>query len=168
MYNKKSKATAALAIVTALLLVGMMVLMPFLLQNTELEGGDLFGNILGFILFGFIPLYAGAAPFALVALIFGIVILKTKSRKSLIYSNVKLLVASLVLAPPLTLGLIVGRGFISTSAFGAFPVVYVVATALSYLAGIVTQIVTIVILKKSPEEPSPTAEAPAHESTPAE
>lgn len=165
MYNKKSRATAALAIISALLLIGMMVLMPFLLQNTELEGGDLFGSVIGFILFGFVPLYVGAIPFSLVALIFGVVMLKTKSRKKLISSNVKMLVTSLVLAAPIAVGLSVGRGFIAVSSFGVFPVILAVAAALAYVAGIVAQIVTIVVLKKSPEEvPNPTAEESAPES----
>ena len=151
MYNKKSKVSAVFAIIAALLLVGIMILFPFLMSNTELEGAEVLVIIFAFIL-GFIPLYASAAPFVLVALIFGIKMLKEQSRKKLISFNVRMLITSLVLLPILTWSLITSSGLIAESSFGLFPVIYTIATALAYVGGIVAQIVTIAILRKSPEE----------------
>ena len=151
MYNRKSKTSGILAIVTAVLLIGFMVLLPFLLYNTQLEGLEALLIIFTFI-FGFLPLYASAVPFVIVALIFGIKMLKQQARKKLISYNVRMLITTCVLLPLLAWGMISSIEVITKSALGLFPVIYTIVTALAFIAGLITQIVTIVVLKKSPEE----------------
>ena len=156
MYNKKSKASAIIAIITAVLLVGFMILLPFLLYQQG-EGDDL-GNAIGAIvglIYGYPLIYASAIPFAVVALVFGIKMLKRQERKKLIYYNVSMLITTCVLLPFLTVGLIIGSNLIFYSGLGMLPPICCAIVSLAYIAGLIIQIVTIVLLKKSPEENVP-------------
>ena len=156
MYNKKCKITAILAVVTAVLLVGFMILLPFLLNNADLEGlGEAIALIFA-IIYGLFPLYAGALPFAIVGLTLGIKMLKEQSRAKLISFNKRMLITSCVLLPLLAWGMTSFSGLISSTTLGLFPVVYSVVAAVAYAAGLITQIVTLILLKKSPEESAPT------------
>lgn len=150
MYNRKSKVSAILAIITAVLLVGLMVLLPFLPNNVGEENGLAVFFIVLFSLFGYAIIYASAIPFAIVALIFGIKILKQQSRERLISFNVRMLIATCVLLPFLAAGVIGSIGSILESKLGSFPMIYTVAVSVAYIACLITQIVTIVVLKKSP------------------
>ena len=156
MYNKKSKLSAILTIVSAIFVIGIMVLLPFLLFNTELEGLGAPIVMIFSILFGYIPLYAGGIPFVVVGLIFGIKMLKQQSRKKLISLNVRMLITTCVLLPFIAFGLATSRDMLLQSALGLFPIIYAVVTALAYIACLIAQIVTVALLKKSPEESEPT------------
>ena len=153
MYNAKSRASTILAIVTALLLIGFMILLPNL-QYKQGEGDNLgtaFALIL-IIIYGYPLVYLGAIPFAIVALIFGIKMLKEQSRKRLISLNVRMLITACVLLPVLIIGFIMASNMVFHSTLEVFPIIFVVVTAVAYAASLIMQIVTIILLKKSPEE----------------
>ena len=152
MYNKKSKASAILAIITAVLIVGFLILLPLLLFNTQLEFGEVIALIIAGLIFGFLPLYASGMPYFIVALVFGIRMLKEQSRKKLISFNKSLLIATCVLLPFLMLGIGMCSSIVRSSATGIIIVIYAIATVLAYLAGLIAQIIALVQLKKSPEE----------------
>ena len=151
MYNKKSKAPAILTIITAILLIGYIVMLPILLNSTEMEFGEVIAIIFVGLIVGFLPLYASAIPFFIVALVFGVKMLKQQERKKLISLNVRMLITTCVLLPFLALGLTTTVGMVPQS-WGVFPVIYGIATALFYVASLIVQIVTIVKLKKMPDE----------------
>ena len=156
MYNKKSKASAILLIITAVLLVGLMILFPFLQPHIEdssdaSEGiGAAFGVL--FFIIGCFPLYAGAVSFVIVASVFGIKMLKQQLRSKLISYNVRQLIATCVLLPFIAVGLIICSALFANSTLGIFPIIYVIIVALAYVASLITQIVTIPLLKKMPEQ----------------
>ena len=154
MYNRKSKTSAILSIITAVLLIVLMVLLPFLQYNVDEGNGLAAFFIVIFSIFGYAIIYAGAIPFVIVALIFGIKMLKQQSREMLISFNVRMLITTCVLLPFLAVGLIGSSGLIFQSTFKLFPTIYTILVSLAYIACLITQIVTIVVLKKSPEEES--------------
>lgn len=159
MYNRKSRISAILIIVTAVLLIGLMVMMPFL-QYKQIEGDNGLGIAIGLIFIvgiGYPVIYVSSIPFVIVAIIFGIMMFKQKSRKKLIAYNVRMLITTCVLLPFIAGGLLIGSEMIINSTLGAFPIIYLVVVALAYVASLVMQIVAIVQLKKSPEEEAPTA-----------
>lgn len=156
MYNKKSKTSAILALVTAVLLIGFLILVPFLLFNISEDAGFAAFFIVLLSLLGCFAIYASAVPFVIVALVFGIKMLKEQSRERLISFNVRMLIATCVLLPFLAAGVFSSMGTISESQLGVFPVICTVIAALSYFACLVTQIVTIIILKKSSPETAQT------------
>lgn len=150
MYNRKSKVSAVLAIVTAVLLIGLMVLIPFL-QYKQSEGDNI-GIVLSIIIifiFGYPLIYVSSFAFAIVALVFGVKMLIQQSCDKLISYNVRMLIATFVLAPFLALGLAIGSGIIFQSTLGLFPIIYIIAIAVAYVACFIAQIVTIIVLRKS-------------------
>ena len=151
MYNRKSKVSAILAIITAALLIGFMILLLFLPNNIGEENGLAVFFIVLFSFFGYAIIYASAIPFVTVALIFGIKMLKQQSRKRLISFNVRMLITTCVLLPFLAVGVVGSIGTILQSNLGLFPMIYTVVVSAFYIACLITQIATIVILKKSPE-----------------
>ena len=156
MYNRKSKISAILAILTALLIIGFLVMLPLL--KYEQGEGDNAGAVIGLILiiiYGYPLIYASAIPFAIVALIFGIKMLRQQSRKRLISLNVRMLITTCVLLPFLIVGFVMGSAMVFHSTLGLFPPIYVIVTSISYIAGLIAQIAAIIILKKSPEESAP-------------
>ena len=156
MYNGKSKISASLALITALLLIGFMILLPFLLHNISEDVGIAAFFIVLLSLLGDIAIYASAIPFAIVALVFGLKMLKEQSREMLISLNIRMLITTCVLLPFLAAGVISSIGTISESRFGVFPIVYTVIVTLSYVACLIAQVVTIIVLKKSPVKPAQT------------
>ena len=152
MYNRKSKTSAIITIISAILIFGLMILLPFVLNNTELEGVEAFAAILVSIIFSILPLYLSAIPYFIVGLVFGIRMLKQQSRKKLISFNVSALIATCVLLPFLAWGVFASSELIFNSSLSFFPIVYTVATAVAYVGSLIAQIVTIALLKKSPEE----------------
>ena len=152
MYNRKSKTSAILAIITAILLIGFMVLLPFLRYNAEENNALAAFFIIFFSIFGYAIFYAGAISFTIVAFVFGVKMLKQQSRKKLISFNVRMLITTCVLLPFLAVGLIGSSGLIFQSTLKLFPTIYTIVVSLAYIAVLITQIVTIVVLKKSPEE----------------
>lgn len=158
MYNKKSRISAILLIVTVALFIGLMVMLPFL-QYQQAEGDGDLGTAIGAavevmisIIFGYSVIYVSSAAFTIVALVFSIKMLKQQSRKKLIKYNKSMLIATCVILPFFIFGFAFGSGMLFHSTLGAFPIVYVVLIALAYLACLVMQIVTMVLLKKMPEE----------------
>ena len=152
MYNRKSKISAIFAIITAILLIGFMVLLPFLQYDVGEGNGLAAVFITLFYILGCMPIYAGSIAFVIVALVFGIKMLKQQSRKKLISFNVRMLITTCVLLPFLAVGLIICSGLIFQSTLELFPTIYTIVVSSAYIAGLITQIVTIVVLKKSPEE----------------
>lgn len=153
MYNKKSRVSAILLIVAAALLLGFMILLPNL--QYQMEEGDNLGTglaLIFLIIYGYPIVYLGAIPFVIVALVFGIKMLRQQDRKRLVSLNVRMLIASLVLLPVLAVGFNMARMMVFNSTLGLFPTIYAIASAVIYVACPVTQIVTIILLKKSPEE----------------
>ena len=163
MYNKKSKVSAILSLVAPALVFGLLVLCPILLRYTAIEGLAILALILTTV-WGFLPLYFGGIAFVATSFAFGGKMIKGQSRKKLIYYNVSMLIASTVLLPFLAIGIFLNSALIAESVLGVVPIIYVVITALAYLAAWVNYIVTIVRLKKSPEEiPSQTEKQIAQE-----
>lgn len=153
MYNAKSKVSAVLAIVTALLLIGFMIMLPLLQYKAEGENGLAISLTLIIVMaYGYPLVYASSIPFVIVAIIFGIKMLKQQSRKKLISLNVRMLITSIVLTPFLAAGLMLTSSLTSLSTLGLFPVIYVIIMAAAYAVGIISQIVAIILLKKSPAE----------------
>ena len=156
MYNKISKGSAIVHILTAVLLVGLMILFVFLRPQVE-EGGDVSEglgaafSVLFFIL-GCIPLYLSSFSYTIVAVVFGSNMLKEQSRQELISYNRRPLIAALILLPFFVVGLFLASALFSDSTLGVFPVLYAIVAALAYLASIIAQIVTIAKLKRTPEE----------------
>ena len=152
MYNAKAKPSAILAIVCAGLWIGFLILLPFLPANMDESMGwpVVFLVLVGLI--GYAVLYASALPFVIVALIFGIKMLRQQSRQKLISYNVRLLIADCVLLPFLAGGLIGSIGVITQSKLGFFPTIFMIAVSLAYLACLAAQIVTIAALKRTRDE----------------
>ena len=152
MYNRKSKFSAILAIITAILLIGFMILLPFLPYNSDESNGLALFFMLLFSFFGYAIIYAAAIPFIIVAFVFGIRMLRQQSRERLISYNVRMLITTCVLLPFLAVGLIGSIGMITESKFGLFPILFTIVVSVAYIACLITQIITIVVLKKSQKE----------------
>ena len=155
-YNKKSRASAVLSIVTAVALFVQMILMAYLFAN--MDGEDMGLAIIAVALLavvGLVVFYAASIPFAIVAMILGILMRVEKSRKKLLRHNVTMLVITCLLMPFIATGMLWSAIVISASAEPLFPTVYTLAVAGLYVACFVVQIVTIVALKKSPPEDAP-------------
>ena len=133
-----------------------MILLPFLRYDTEEGNGLAAFFAYYFSIFGYPIIYASAISFVIVALIFGIKMLKQQSRDRLIFFNVRMLITTCVLLPFFAAGLIASVGLILQSELGLFPTIYTIAVSIVYIICLITQIVTIVILKRSPEESEPT------------
>ena len=129
-------------------------MLPFL-QYKEIEGENGLGIAIGLIFvvgIGYPIIYVSSVPFVIVAVVFAILILRQQSRKKLISYNVRLLIATCVLLPFIAIGLFIVSEMLFNSTLGVFPIIYTILLALAYIASLVTQIVAIVLLKKSPEE----------------
>lgn len=156
MYNRKSRTSAILALVTAVLLIGFMVML-FNLQYKQQEG-DNFGTAIALafvIMFSYIFIIEGVIVFTVFALIFGIKILKQQARRKLIILNVWLLITSCLNLISLVIGVEGSQFIIFNSTLGVFPIIYTVIVSLSYVSSLVADIVTIILLKKSPKEQIP-------------
>lgn len=154
MYNKRSRVSAILAILTALLLIGLMILVPFLKFQPN-EGEELGGIALIIIIpIGYPLIFGGSAITSIVALIFGILMLKQKDRDRLISLNVKFLIAICVMLPVIAAGLAISSMMIIQSTLGKLPIIYMAILAAFYLATLIALIVTIVVLKLSHEKPT--------------
>lgn len=158
MYNKKSKTSAILAIITAGLLIGLMILLLFLKYDVKEDNFFAAFFVVLFSLFGYAIVYVSAIPFVIVALVFGIKMLKQQSRQKLISFNKRLLIATCILLPFLAVGLIGSSELTSQSKLGLFPPIYIIIVALAYFICLITQIVTIIVLKKLPAESAPNAQ----------
>ena len=151
MYNKKSRISAILALANAALFIGFMIIFSTLKYSAE---GGLSAAFFIFLFgaYGSVLVYVSSIPFVLVSLIFGVKMLLQKSREKLISFNKRLLIATCVLLPFIALGLIYVADLFLMSAIGQFPGIYTFFIGALYVVGLITQIVTIVVLKKSPEE----------------
>ena len=149
MYNGKSKASAIILLLTALLLIGFMIMMPFLRYDPEDTNGwaAIFISII--YVLGLPLIYVGALPFTLVALIFGFKMLRQQDCDKLISYNVRTLIASIVLLPFLFAGCGICLGMITNSQLGIFPLIYLIVLAGFYALGLIARVITIIILKRS-------------------
>ena len=159
MYNSKSKGSAILTIVAAVLLAGFLILLPFLrIKVDENVAGAGFAAFFGtlFGIYGYVAIFLSGTPFFIVALIFGVKMLREQQQDKLISLNVRMLIAALILLPFLVVGGMLGSVLILGSQLGLLPLIYAIVIAIIYLAAIVSQIVAIVALKKPPKENSAT------------
>ncbi|MCH5165421.1 MAG: hypothetical protein J1G01_03365 [Clostridiales bacterium] len=156
MYNKKSRVSAIMAITNAALFIGFMIMFSTLTYNAEKGGLSAAFFIFLFGAYGSVLVYASAIPFVLVSLIFGINMLFHKTREKLISYNKRLLIATCVLLPFIALGLTYVAELFLMSAINLFSGIYTFFIGALYVAGLITQIVTIVVLKKSSEESTAT------------
>ena len=162
MYNKKSKASAILTIIAAVLVLGIMILLPFL--RPTIESDDDLGAGIGavfallFFILGCLPIYLSSLPFAIVGLVFGSKMNKAQDRQKLISLNKRMLITSCVLLPVLIIGLILSSALIFNSSLGILPIIYTVVTMLVYIAALIAQIVALTTLKKMPIEVAPNTE----------
>lgn len=152
MYNKKSRTSAILVIITAVLLIGFMILLRFLQYKGDGANWQDGFAVVFIVIFGYPLIYASSISFSIVAIVFGILMLKQRFRKKLISSNVRMLIATCVLLPFIAVGMYMASQMIFKSTLGVFPIIYAVTTWVAYIAGLIALIVTIVLLKKSPEE----------------
>ena len=158
MFIKISRMSAILLLISAVLLVGFLVMLPNL-QFQDSEKEDMLGFAIAMVILGLPLTYGASVIFTIIALILGILLLTKKTRKKLVGLNIGALVVSLVLLPAFAFALYIVGQLLVNSQLGAFPILYTILVALVYLMGIVTQIVTIARLKKAPEESvSPVAE----------
>ena len=146
--NNKTKISAISALTTAVLLVGLMILTPFLFFNSVQENGFSAFFALLFSMIGDIAVYASSIAFVAVALVFSIRILKTPSSEKQRSYNKKLLTAACVLIIFLAAGLIGNIGSIYPSKLGLFPLIYIIVVVVSYVFSLIAQIVSISALKK--------------------
>ena len=142
----------------AALFVGFMILGPFVQIDwgSDLSQGEAMGALV-LTLFGGIGLFAmylGGMAFTIVALIFGIKMLKRPARDRLISYTVRMLIATCVLLEPLFMGVITGIVLFPHSQLGVFPLVYLFVIAVVYLASLAAQIAAVAILKRLPQEGS--------------
>lgn len=153
MYNRKAKTSAILALVTAVLLIGFVVML-FNLQYEQQEGDNVGTAIaLAFvIMFSYMFIGAGVIIFSAFALIFGIKMLKQQARRKIISLNVGLLITTCISIIPLVIGFLGGSTIIFHSTLEVLPIIYTVIVSVSLIASLLADILTIVLLKKSPEE----------------
>ena len=149
MYEKKVKITAISAIVAAGLLVGLMIILPFLITNNAQTNGFAVFFMFVVSMFGDIAVYASAISFVIVAIVFSTRLLKTQSLEMLISYNKRLLIATYVLLPFLAAGMIANGGFIYPSKLGLFPLVYTIVASIAYLTCLIAQILSMSALKST-------------------
>ncbi|MCH5158211.1 MAG: hypothetical protein J1F33_03330 [Clostridiales bacterium] len=155
MYNKISRASGILLIVAAALFIGFLIKIPLVNFDTDENALGILLFVLLFGPYGMIIAYIGSVPFVICAIIFGILMLKQKSRQKLISLNKRILIANCVLLPFVAIGLAYHFLLFSFSAIDVLMIILTVAATLIYVACVVTPIVTMVLLKKSPEESAP-------------
>ena len=161
MYNKKSRISAILALATAALFVGLILVFRF----SEMDFGE---NNIGaaFFLFifggyGITLFYAGSILAAVIAFFCGLTMLLGKTQRRLISANKSLMILGIVLLPIVALGLTYIGYLYAMTVDGLLRVIYVAVAGVAYLGCIVVSIVTKRILKNMPEsgpEPAPAPE----------
>ena len=147
MNNIKSKISGIWAIFTALLFVAFMITFHFM-EFKSVDLGIAFFIFL-FGAYGSIILYVSASLFALIALILGIKILRAQSNERLISLNKRLLIAECVLMLFVGLGLTYVGVLYAMSAIGLVLGMLTFASVAAYAICIITQIGTIIVLKKA-------------------
>ena len=159
MYSKISRMSAILLLIIAVLLVGFLILLPNLQYQAEEDEGIGAGFlVMAIVIFGYPTTYAVSIVYTIVALVYGIRMLVKKTRDKLIKFNRSALIASFVLLPIFVLALTFTRDMIVKSQLGIFPTIYTIFVAVAYVAGIITQIVTLARLKKTPDAEQPVTE----------
>ena len=156
MLNKKSKASAILVLVSALLFVVFLTLLPFLQYEPEEGDNTAVIKVPFIIVLGYPLLYAAGVPYVIVALIFGLKMLKTEDKQKLISSNKSMFIASCVLLILFAMGMSIAKDLIFHTTLGLFPIIFTAVLAAVCVAAMVVQIVTISKLKKQPDQPEPT------------
>ena len=155
MYRKRSIFSAVVAIVTILMLIGLMILIPNCqVQETE-DGQEALGlafALLFVVAFGYPATYITSVVFCIVALVFSIKMLKSDEQDKLKRYNVSMLIASLVLLPFFAIEMLLLSSILFNSQLGVIPKIYVLALGVVYLIGIIARIISIVLLKKAPSE----------------
>ena len=149
MNSKIAKVSAILTLATAALLVGYMILFRFMPYT--LDEGGLGVALFIFILFSYIGviIYSSSSIFALVALIFGIKMLRAQESDRQISLNKRMLIAACVLLPFVAVSLAYDIMLLYMKGVSAIAGIYAMVTAVVYIACIVTYIAAIVVIKKS-------------------
>lgn len=155
MYNRISKLSAISVLVAAALFIAFMVMVPFLNYTIDEDLGAalfifLFGAYSGVII------YVSQVPFVIVALVFGIKMLKEQSRERLVSFNKRMFIAALVLAPFVALGLAYVLSLFSISAIEIEQGIFTCVVTAVYAVCLIVPIVTIILLKRAPEESNAT------------
>ena len=144
------KLSGFVSVVTALLFIGFIIM--FALLKYEPQEDEALGFALFFIIFGgygMIIVYASQIPFILVTLIIGIKLLRADDGDKIVSLNKKLLIACIVLALFVGVGLYyVGILFFGLHAISLFSGIYVVVAAAAYLACIVTSVVSMIFARR--------------------
>ena len=154
MYNRKSMASAISAIIASALMFGLMIMLPILGVDWQKFGLAAILVIIA-VISAYVLIYLSALPFAILALVYGIRMLKEQSRQKLIAYNKSVLIATCVLLPFLALSVGYGLAITFAAKLDVIALSYTVLTACAYLACLVSSIVSLVLLKKSPEEVVP-------------
>ena len=164
MYNRLSRASGITAIIAAALMFGFLLMLPIL--GVDWDGLGLAAVFLIiFVIIAYILIYICAIPYFIVALVYGIRILKQQDRKKLIAFNKSLLIATCVLLPFLAFSIIFGINFTFAARLNLTALLYTVLLGCAYLASLITSIVSLVLLKKAPEQTPPQEEQTQQEPT---
>ena len=164
MYNRLSKASGISAIIAAALMFGFLIMLPILGVDLQ-EFGIAAIFVVIFVIIAYVLIYLSAIPYFIVALVFGIRILKQQDRKKLIAYNKSLLIAACVLLPFLAFSIIFGINFTFAARVNLTALLYTVLLGCAYLASLITSIVSLVLLKKAPEQTPPQEEQTQQEPT---
>ena len=143
----KSKLSGILVILAALLLIGF----AFSYRFMDIKEIDLGGAFLLFFFGGyaFIIIFASAGLFALIAIIFGIKILRAQSNERLISLNKRLFIAEFVLAPFVGVGLAYAGMLYTMSTGGLVLGTLTFASVAAYGLSMIFNIGTIIALKRA-------------------
>ena len=153
MYNKKSRLSAILALATAALFVGLILILHF----SELDFGE---NNLGAAFFIFIVggygtviFYAGSILAAVITFFCGLAMFLGKSQRRLIFANKSLMILGIVLFPIVALGLVYVGYLYGMTVDGRLRLIYTAVTGVAYLGCIVVSVITGRALKRMPDAP---------------
>lgn len=158
MYNKKSRISAILSLVTAALFVGLLLVFAFSGMNLE---GNIGAALLIFILggYGLALFYAGSILAAVITFFCGLAMLLGKTQRRLISANKSLMILCIILLPFVALGMLY-VGYLYYMVVDGLPrFIFTVVTGIAYFGCIVVSIVTLISLKRMPEYPAPADEA---------
>ena len=151
MHNRKSRITAILILITALLVIAFMIAFPIWRFNSEKDDNIIAAYFsLIFTALEYSGIYLCGIPYAITAIIFGVKMLLFRSRKKLLSLNVRMLIASCVLFPFFGMG-IMNVGMANPSV-GGFQKGFAIVVTCIYIVSIVAEIVTIILLKHTPDE----------------
>ena len=160
MYSKQSTVSAALALVTAALFGGLILM--FRLAGLDFGEEDALGAALFLLIiggYGTIIFLAGSALAVVVTFLCGVAMFLAKTKRGLILANTCLFVLGIIFFLPVALGLVYLVYLYSMAVGGTLRIVYVAIAGVAYLGCIIVGIGTRIKLKRMPEgNPAPVSE----------